>query len=317
MRPPFRAAAAAAACILAAAHPLPGGDLPRSSLAVQHGGRWVPWWDSARAPAVWSAPDPAVSCAVAWHPAASGIEWGELALAGTGEAWRLQVVLVRLEPARLRLELETANREGGTLADWSLDRIPAGAVLAVNAGQFTAGVPWGWLVRDGAVEQAPARGALSAAFCVSADGRPRFAPVSGIPATGNGGAATAFQSYPVLLRGDGQVPPQLASPGAGVDLDHRDARLALGELRDGRLLLALTRFGGGGPALGSLPFGPTVPEMAAIVGALGCREALMLDGGISAQLGVRDTDGTLHAWHGWRKVPLALVAYPRQGVPAP
>jgi len=311
VRTAARTAAAAAACALAAAWPLRAGGLPSSTLAVQTHGRWVTWWDSARAPASWPAADPTVAASVVWHPAAAGVDWTELAIGGSGEAWRLQVVLARFDPARLRIELVSASRDGGTVADWSLDRTPPGAVLAFNAGQFTGGLPWGWLVRDGAVEQPPGPGALSAAFCVAADGRAWFVPVAGIPGAGTGGAESAFQSYPVLLRRDGEVPPQLAAPGSGVDLEHRDARLALGELRDGRFLVALTRFDAAGEALGSLPFGPTVPETAAILGAVGCRVAVMLDGGISAQLAVRGADGTMRAWRGWRKVPLALVAYPR------
>ena len=290
---------------------LPAADLPPSSLEVFSGTRWVTWWDSSRAPTAWMAADAAVATAVAWRPAAAGMEWGELALGGTGGAWRLQVVLVRLDPARLRLELVSASREAETLPDWSLDRLPPDAVLGVNAGQFTGGRTWGWLVRGERVEQPPGTGPLSTAFTVRCDGRVRLAPVEEIPADGPGSAVEAFQSYPVLLRRDGEIPPQLATAGSGVDLAHRDARLAIGELRDGRLLIALTRFDAVGTALGSLPFGPTVPETAAVLGALGCRQAVMLDGGVSAQLAVRDSDGVLRTWRGWRKVPLALVAYPR------
>jgi len=298
-------AAAAAAIALA-------GGLPDSSLEVPGpGGRWVSFWSARRAPAAWRAPDPVVSRAVSWHPAAAGMEWGELPVGGTGEAWRLTIVLVRIDPGRVRLELVEASREGGTLAEWSLSALPAEAVLGLNAGQFTGGEPWGWIVRGGRVVQPPGSGPLSMAFSSDRDGRIRFLRVEEIPATGAGPAAEAFQSYPVLLRGDGEIPGPLISPGPGLDVAHRDARLALGELRDGRLLIALTRFAGGGDALGSLPFGPTVPEMASILGALGCRQAMMLDGGISAQLAVRDASGTLRTWRGWRKVPLALVAYPR------
>ncbi len=289
---------------------VPGG-LPASQLEVLQGTRWVPWWDSSRAPASWPVADPAVASAVAWHAAAAGMEWGELAIGGSGEAWRLQVILVRLDAARLRLQLVTASQDGGTLADWSLDRLPPGAVLGVNAGQFTGGQPWGWLVRDGVVEQPPGPGALSMAFAILRDGLVRFLPVGRIPAEGSGAASEAFQSYPVLVRDDGAVPLQLATVGLGVDLAHRDARLAIGELRDGRVLVALTRFDAAGEALGSLPFGPTVSEMAAIVGALGCRQAVALDGGISAQLAVRDAGGRLETWRGWRRVPLALVGFPR------
>lgn len=49
----------------------------------------------------------------------------------------------------------------------------------------------------------------------------------------------------------------------------------------------------------------------AITGALGCRQAVALDGGISAQLALRDASGAWRTWRGWRRVPLALVAFPR------
>jgi len=96
-----------------------------------------------------------------------------------------------------------------------------------------------------------------------------------------------------------------------VDLDHRDARLALGLDRGGRLLIAITRFEGLGGALSSLPFGLTTPEMAALMGALGCRRAMLLDGGISSQLRLRLPDGETRVWRGIRRVPLGLVVLPR------
>jgi exopolysaccharide biosynthesis protein len=96
-----------------------------------------------------------------------------------------------------------------------------------------------------------------------------------------------------------------------VNLQHRDARVALGELRDGRVLVAVTRFDGLGGALDALPFGLTTPEMAAVMGGLGARRAVLLDGGISGQLLLRDGDRT-HAWPGLRKVALGLLVLPRR-----
>jgi exopolysaccharide biosynthesis protein len=122
-----------------------------------------------------------------------------------------------------------------------------------------------------------------------------------------GAIAQAFQSYPTILTGDGDMPAQLQAPGRGVDLAHRDIRLAWGELRDGRVLIALTRFGPLGDDLASLPFGPTVPEMSALMGALGCRQAVLLDGGLSGQLMVRTQDEK-KAWRAPRRVPLAITA---------
>jgi exopolysaccharide biosynthesis protein len=97
----------------------------------------------------------------------------------------------------------------------------------------------------------------------------------------------------------------------GVDLKHRDSRLALGELRDGRIVIALTRFEGLGGVLASLPLGLTTPEMAALMGALGARRAVALDGGISSQLLIREGTRT-RTWPGWRRVPLGLLAVPRR-----
>ena len=115
----------------------------------------------------------------------------------------------------------------------------------------------------------------------------------------------AFQSYPRLLQ-DGAVPLAIRT-GRGVDVRHRDTRLAIGELRDGRLLIALTRFGVRESAVARLPIGLTVPETAALMGALGARDAVMLDGGLSAQLMVRDAGREPLMWRGLRKVPVALV----------
>jgi exopolysaccharide biosynthesis protein len=121
-----------------------------------------------------------------------------------------------------------------------------------------------------------------------------------------------FQSYPTLLSNDGTVPSALRSGEGGLSLTHRDARLALGETRDGLLLIVLTRFDAMGEITGSIPLGPTTPEMAAIMGGLGAKDAVMLDGGISAQLLLRDPARAAPLrWPGWRRVPLALIARAR------
>jgi len=64
-----------------------------------------------------------------------------------------------------------------------------------------------------------------------------------------------------------------------------------------------------GGVLANLPFGLTTPEMAAVMGALGARRAVLLGGGISCQLLLREGAVT-HTWPGWRRVPLGLVAIP-------
>jgi hypothetical protein len=73
-------------------------------------------------------------------------------------------------------------------------------------------------------------------------------------------------------------------------------------------VLAMTRFDALGPDLGFVPFGLTTPEMAAVMGALGARDAVMLDGGISAQVLLRTgVAGGEERWPGLRDVPLAMV----------
>jgi hypothetical protein len=351
--------AAAAVAAVAAAAPRAraagaagtGPALPASALAVWRGGRWVDWWHSGRAPAEWSAADAPLAAAVPWRAAAPGVEVGEVRLAGGGEAWRFRVVAVRLDPARVRLSLAAAADGGGRRGGWTIDAAGPGAALAVNAGQFRGGVPWGWVVHEGREYRAPGAGPLAPAVVVDDAGRVRLVPAGAIAAlrARPGAVREAFQSYPALLAG-GRVPAPLRAPGRGVDVAHRDARLALGTLPDGRVLVALTRFDAPGAALGAaldatlgaasdtspegtlgarsgaehtparaaalgaalgaVPFGPTVPEMAAVVGALGARDAVLLDGGISAQLLVRGAAGA-RRWPGLRRVPLGLVAEAR------
>ena len=96
-----------------------------------------------------------------------------------------------------------------------------------------------------------------------------------------------------------------------IDLAHRDARLALGVDQEGRLVVAMTRFDALGPSLGSVPFGLTLPEMAMVMRGLSAVSAVALDGGISAQLLLKDVSGEEHRWAGLRPVPLGLSATPR------
>jgi len=152
---------------------------------------------------------------------------------------------------------------------------------------------------------------LAGAVVVKATGEVRVVPADRIAAEREQGTPReAFQSYPMLLQ-EGVVSAALKHSSSGVNLTHRDARLALGTMADGRVIVALTRFDALGPSLGRLPFGLTSPEMAAVMGALGCRQALLLDGGISGQLLVRGESGQVHRWPGTRNVPLGLVGRQR------
>jgi hypothetical protein len=285
---------------------------PAASLSVHGPDGWREWWRADRAPARWSAALPELAGVVEWDPLRAGARWGELRLSGEGEAWRLRVILVELDPDRVRLQTVSRRRPAGGPRRWNVDSAPPSAIVALNAGQFTSSGPWGWLVRDGAELRAPGSGPLAPALVVDTAGAVHLVPPDSLSALrGNRAVRQAFQSYPSLLTDDGAVPRPLREPGLGVDLEHRDARLALGIGRDGRLLLAMTRFEGLGGALSNLPFGLTTPEMAALMGALGCRRAVLLDGGISSQLRITLPGGETQVWRGIRQVPLGLLALPR------
>jgi hypothetical protein len=288
-----------------------GAHAPPASLSVHGPGGWREWWRADRAPARWSAPLPAVAGAVVWRPVAPGVRWGELQLSGDGEAWRIRTILVRLDPGLVRLETRSLQRADGRPLRWSVDSAPAEAIVALNAGQFTSSGPWGWLVQAGKERRPPGEGPLAPALVVDTAGIFTLVPPDSIAAVrGSPAVREAFQSYPSLLVEEGVIPRPLREAGLGVDLEHRDARLALGLDRQGRLLIAITRFEGLGGALSNLPFGLTSPEMAALMGALGCRRAMLLDGGISSQLLLRLPEGQARAWRGIRRVPLGLVVLP-------
>ncbi|HWA57732.1 MAG TPA: phosphodiester glycosidase family protein [Gemmatimonadales bacterium] len=248
-----------------------------------------------------------------WRAGKGGLEWTELAMHGRGEIRRTRVVVARLDPARFTLSLENGVAPGG-LQVWTLDRAPAAAALALNAGMFAGDGAWGWVVHAGTEYRPPKRGPLALAVTVDSLGAVQLLDDAALARVRQGeklgGIREAFQSYPALLR-DGSLPRLLETGSPDIDLEHRDARLALGVDTEGRVLVALTRFDALGPTLGSVPFGLTVPELALVMRGLGAVNAVGLDGGISAQLLLRDADGTAHRWEGFRQVPLGLSAVPR------
>jgi Phosphodiester glycosidase len=279
---------------------------PGSTLAVRDGGSWSTWWRSEAAPVSWN-DDAPLAHRVVWRPAMAGIEWGELQLQGASEAWRTRLVVVRLDARTLDLSLVpsfTAN------LSWTIASVDSRVVLAFDAGQFRGRLPWGWVVSGGEELLAPEYAPLAGAVVVDADGAIRIVAPDSVAAERNRNVREAFQSYPMLLL-RGVVPAPLRDPGSGVDLSHRDARLALGTLVDGRVVVALTRFDALGPTLGRIPFGLTTPEMAAVMGGLGARDAILLDGGISGQLMLRHGNRVARSWPGTRGVPLGMVGRPR------
>ena len=283
------------------------GEDDGPTLAVRDSDGWTTWWRRDTAPIRWNG-KAVLADRITWRAGARGIEWGELQLRGSSEAWRIRLIVVRLDPRRVDLSLVPAFTKNET---WSIAHADSGAALALDAGQFRGSLPWGWVVSRGKEVLAPQYAPLAGAVVVDTSGSVRIvAPDSVAVERGRGNALEAFQSYPMLLTG-GAVPVPLRETGLGVDVTHRDARLAVGTLEDGRVIVALTRFDALGPTLGRVPFGLTTPEMAAVMGGLGARHAVLLDGGISGQLMLRRSNGSIRTWSGSRAVPLGLEAHSR------
>ena len=288
---------AAAAALFAFTSPRPED----ATLALRPG---PVWWRAGSAPAVWRAADPRVAGAVQWQPGQRGVEWAELPIAGQGEARAIKLVLARIDPALVRLDLVWGFDAHGDRPAWTIGEAERAAV-ALNAGMFVDALPWGWVVLNGNERLAPGTGPLSSALIGLRDGSLAWVDGDDVAAwRRRPDVSFAFQSYPTLLTADGRVPAALLSPGA-INLEHRDARLAIGLDRDNHLLVVMTRVDA--ELLDRVPLGLTVPEMAAVMGSLGAKQAMLLDGGISAQLALQTVSGERRGWPGIRRVPLGLV----------
>lgn len=250
---------------------------------------------------------------LAWH--SGDVPWAEWTVRLGPNSIPVKVIVARVDPSRLSLSLELSRR-GDAIGPWTVQQASDSAVLAVNAGQFTDDGPWGWVVHRGREWQAPGTGALAAALVVDSARAVRIVPADSIATwrddrVGRGSALEAVQSYPQLLQ-RGRLPASLCRAGA-VNPAHRDIRLGIGVRTNGELVVALTRYAPGtmlSSATERLPIGPTTFEMAEIMLQLGSMDAVLLDGGLSAQLRVGRGAGR-REWPGLRAVPLAIVATPR------
>jgi len=252
----------------------------------------------------------AVAVGGLWTAVHPGVWQREVQLAEHGALSVVRAIAVRFDPAVVRFTLDSATRDEQTRSDWTVQRMPADGVAAFNAGQFGGASPWGWLVQDGVELQEPGRGSLAMSFVADSSGRALLVGPNELESY-RGHVAWAFQSYPALLVGDGTVPWELRAAGRGVNLSHRDSRLGICTATDASVIVVLTRYTGLGGGAPTLPWGPTVGEMVSLMRSLGCRRAMLLDGGLSSQLALRSYDGTLAQWTNWRSVPLGMIVTPR------
>ena len=211
------------------------------------------------------------------------------------------IAVVELDPAHLRFALAAARGwERRLAAEWMAD--DSTLVLVANTGLFRdTGSPIG-LVQIGGVRRASPVAWLDAVVGVESDSL-LLTDAPGIASLGPG--ASAFQTLPWLVR-EGVVAFG-ATSGLRLSRTHRDRRITLCRGDDGFVRLLLSNFEVFGAEVGRVPVGLTIPEQAALAAGLGCRDAVALDGGISAQIAVR-AGARMIRMPGWRKVPLMLVA---------
>lgn len=222
----------------------------------------------------------------------------------------VRAVIARIDPRKFDLSLQLLTRANRMTGAWNVDSVAADVAVAFNAGQFKETGPWGWLVIDGVEQRNPGFGPLSVGIAIDTAGRVRWLrPAQMQRARSDRSIRYAFQSYPLLIF-EGRT-AQMLLMSDDVDRAHRDARLILGETADGSLLVVLTRYEGFGGVAERVPVGLTVIESARLLSRLGARYAVMLDGGLSAQLLMRDAGGNTQKWKGLRDVPLALQFRPR------
>jgi uncharacterized protein YigE (DUF2233 family) len=270
------------------------------------------WWTASGRSASLTSAASRMPASIQWTVRAPGVETAELPLRVLPGIIRLHVVLVRLTTGAFDTRIVHATDESHFRGTWTVDssRTDDRVRVAVNAGQFLETGPWGWIVEGGTELAGPRRAPLAAAIGFDSTGHVRWFDDSDVAyhrthPRESARIVTAFQSYPRLLEA-GRIVDAVAT-GAGMDVSHRDTRLAIGTMDDGAIVLALTRLGRDESAASRIPIGLTTREMAGLMKAIGCRDAMMLDGGLSAQLFVRPDTAPPLLWRGARRVPIGLV----------
>ena len=112
-----------------------------------------------------------VALSATWQVVSPGVWQADLPMASSGALAPVRAIVIRLDPSGLRFKLDHASRDHGMIGTWTVDRMPADGVVAFNAGQFSGGDSWGWLVRDGVESQPPGSGSLGMSFVVDHAGK--------------------------------------------------------------------------------------------------------------------------------------------------
>ena len=202
----------------------------------------------------------------------------------------VELVALRLDPRQFEF--------GVRMAPGSADEVglTEGAAAVINGGYFDSkGRPLGLLISGGQQISGSLSRAEGRALFGVRDGVPFVSDAAGVPLEG---VSEALQTTPLLVRNGNEV--------EGFDEPWRvDRRAAVCVDREGHVVFAVTD---------TLLNGLSFSEMAHLLarsrdrGGLGCRNAMNLDGGTSAQLWIADhVDQSVP---GYTDVPVHLLAFP-------
>lgn len=201
-----------------------------------------------------------------WEQVHPGLDTAELSFLRPPDPRDVDVVLVRVDPARWQFRVYGRD-------DWSRDSVSAlaqeaGLTFAVNGPYFAEDGPLGLVVSDGVFRNR--QGSRRAAhFLVDQPGTlPRIVNERG---TDVAGVREGLQGFPSIMTAR-KTYSYLRTGGRGFDIQVADRRTAACTTPSGEMVFLATDTWIGGLSLA---------ELATVMGALGCVDAMAFDGGAS------------------------------------
>ena len=246
---------------------------------------------SVAAPPDAPAPAPAQSSDTGWQPGDTGVELRRLRAPGANGRPAFPIVVVRLDPAQVRLRVAYAPERPRALRTWFDETQPT---LAVNGAFFTEDYrSTALVISDGAASGSSYEG-FGGMLAVAPDGQVALRALRDEPYDPSEPLAQAMQSFPMLVFPGGEVAPI-------EDDGKRARRTAIALDRAGRVLL-----------IASATSDLTLRGLADWLGGsdLDIDRALNLDGGSSTGLFLRS--GALSEQiDSFGPLPLVLLVEPR------
>lgn len=181
-------------------------------------------------PTLAAAPTPAPDADTGWQPGGSGVAVRHLRAAEDSGGPPIALVLVRLDPAAVRLRVGYSPDQPRTIQRWFADERP---LLAINGGYFAASYQSTALVVSDGVASGASYEGFGGMLAVSGDGAISLRALREQPYDPGEPISQALQSAPMLVMPGG-------APATIQDDGQRARRSAVGIDRAGRLLLIVS-----------------------------------------------------------------------------